>query len=110
MSAKAKPTTPTSSATAQQDATQATSQTTAQDEPGTLASLRHDIILTLEKHGHAIAYGLLGFLIALLILIIGFWPTFLLSIFAAIGVLIGTYQDGSIQLKRLLARILRIFR
>lgn len=106
MSAKAKPTTPTSGATAQQDA----AQPAVQDEPGTLASLRHDIILTLEKHGHAIAYGLLGFLIALLILLIGFWPTFLLSIFAAIGVLIGNYQDGSIQLKRLLARILRNFR
>ena len=106
MSAKAKPTTPTSGVTTPQNATLPA----VQDEPGTLASLRHAVILTLEKHGHAIAYGLLGFLIALLILLIGFWPTFLLSIFAAIGVLIGTYQDGSIQLKRLLARILRNFR
>ena len=80
------------------------------DESDANASIRQALILAFEKHGHALIYGLLGFLIALLILLIGFWPTFLLSIFAAIGVLIGTYQDGSIQLKRLLARLLRNFR
>lgn len=71
------------------------------------ANTRDALLLFLKKHGHALAYGLLGFLIALLILTIGFWPTLLLSVFAAIGVIIGTYQDGSVHLRRLLARLMR---
>ena len=39
-------------------------------------------------------YGILGFIAAALILIVGFWPTVLLAVFAAIGTIIGKYRDG----------------
>lgn len=54
----------------------------------------------MEQHGHAMLYGFIGFLIALLILIIGFWQTVLLVAFAAVGVVIGCYRDGNPTVRR----------
>lgn len=54
----------------------------------------------MERHGHAVLYGFIGFLIAVLILIIGFWQTFLLVVFAAVGVVVGCYRDGNPTVRR----------
>ncbi len=48
----------------------------------------------LDKHGHAIGYGIVGIVAAVLILTIGFWPVLLLAIFAAIGIAIGRFRDS----------------
>lgn len=48
----------------------------------------------LDKHGHAIVYGIVGFVAAVLILTIGFWPVLLLAIFIAIGIVIGRFRDS----------------
>ncbi len=48
----------------------------------------------LDKHGHAIGYGIVGIVAAVLILTIGFWPVLLLAIFAAIGIAIGKFRDS----------------
>lgn len=58
------------------------------------ASLKQAVAPYVEHHGHAVLYGIVGFVVAALILIVGFWPTVLLALFAAIGVAIGQYRDG----------------
>lgn len=52
----------------------------------------------LDKHGHALAYGAVGLIAAILILTIGFWPVFLLALLAAIGIAIGKYRDGDVRM------------
>lgn len=66
---------------------------TKQDR-GVYASMKRAVSPYVEHHSHAVLYGILGFIAAALILIIGFWPTLLLAIFAAIGTAIGKYRDG----------------
>lgn len=66
---------------------------TKQDR-GVYASMKRAVSPYVEHHSHAVLYGILGFIAAALILIIGFWPTLLLAVFAAIGTLIGKYRDG----------------
>lgn len=61
---------------------------------GVYASMKRAVSPYVEHHSHAVLYGILGFIAAALILIIGFWPTVLLAVFAAIGVVIGKYRDG----------------
>ena len=63
-------------------------------DKGVYASMKRAVSPYVEHHSHAVLYGILGFVAAALILIIGFWPTVLLAVFAAIGVLIGKYRDG----------------
>lgn len=58
------------------------------------ASLQRTCSAYAQEHRHAVCYGIVGFVAAVLVLAIGFWPTVLLALFAAIGVLIGRYQDG----------------
>ena len=58
------------------------------------ASMRAATAPYLEKHSHTVLYGIVGFVAAALILIVGFWPTVLLAVFAAVGVVIGRYRDG----------------
>lgn len=53
----------------------------------------------LDKHGHAIVYGIIGIVAAILILTIGFWPVLLLAIFAAIGIVIGRLSDSGISMQ-----------
>ena len=55
------------------------------------ASMRAATAPYLEKHSHTVLYGIVGFVAAALILIVGFWPTVLLAVFAAVGVV---YRDG----------------
>ena len=58
------------------------------DMKGTCAAYTKD-------HRHAVCYGIVGFVAAALVLIIGFWPTVLLALFAAAGIAIGRYRDGN---------------
>lgn len=50
----------------------------------------------------AVVYGILGFVVAALILVVGFWPTLLLTLFVTVGVLIGRYRDGDRYLRQLI--------
>lgn len=60
----------------------------------------------IEAHPHAVVYGIVGFVAAALILLVGFWPTVLLALFAAIGVLIGRYRDGDAQTRQAAKRLI----
>lgn len=51
--------------------------------------------------GHVIRYGLLGFIIAALILFVGLAPTIFLVLFALIGMAIGRYVDGDTKIRSL---------
>lgn len=46
------------------------------------------------EHEHALAYGIIGIAVAVLILTVGFWPTALVVALAALGLAIGRYRDG----------------
>lgn len=61
---------------------------------GVYASLKRAMSPYVQNHSHAVLYGIIGFVAAALILIVGFWPTVLLAVFAAVGVVIGRYRDG----------------
>lgn len=78
-------------------------------DKGVYASMKRAVSPYVEHHSHAVLYGILGFIAAALILIIGFWPTVLLAVFAAVGVIIGKYRDGDRktreQMKHILDRI-----
>ncbi|MEG0666585.1 DUF2273 domain-containing protein [Gordonibacter sp.] len=60
----------------------------------------------LAHHEHAVLYGIVGFVAALLILIIGFWPTLLLAVFAAAGIAIGAYRDGNLKIRSTLRHLI----
>ena len=62
-------------------------------DKGVYASMKRAFSPYVENHSHAVLYGIIGFVAAALILIVGFWPTVLLAVFAAIGVVIGKYRD-----------------
>ena len=66
----------------------------AKQDRGVYASMKRAVSPYVENHSHAVLYGIIGFVAAALILIVGFWPTVLLAAFAAIGVVIGKYRDG----------------
>lgn len=70
------------------------------------ASMKQAAAPYLEKHGHAVLYGLIGFIAAALILAVGFWPTILLALFAAAGVAIGQYRDGDQRARKALRSLL----
>lgn len=63
-------------------------------DSGVYASMKRAMAPYVENHSHAVLYGIIGFVAAALILIAGFWPTVLLAVFAAIGVVVGKYRDG----------------
>lgn len=77
-------------------------------DQGVYASMKRAMSPYVEHHSHAVLYGIIGFIAAALILIVGFWPTVLLAVFAAIGVIVGRYRDGDrktrMQMKQLLNR------
>lgn len=59
------------------------------------------------SHSHAIVYGLIGVVAAVLMLIIGFWPVLLIALLAFIGVALGQWQDGDPRIILLLVRMFR---
>lgn len=78
----------------------------AKQDKGVYASMKRAVSPYVEHHSHAVLYGILGFIAAALILIIGFWPTVLLAVFAAIGVIIGKYRDGDRKTREQMRQIL----
>ena len=64
------------------------------EKRGVFASMKQAMAPYVEGHSHTVLYGIVGFVIAALILLAGFWPTVLLVLFAAVGVAIGRYRDG----------------
>ena len=58
------------------------------------ASMQNACSTYTQKHRHAVCYGIIGFAAAALVLVVGFWQTLLLALFAIAGVFIGRYQDG----------------
>lgn len=67
---------------------------TKDEKRGVFASMKQAMAPYVEGHSHTVLYGIVGFVIAALILLAGFWPTVLLVLFAAVGVVIGRYRDG----------------
>lgn len=72
---------------------------TKEQRQGMFASMKQAFAPYVERHSHTVLYGIVGFVTAALILIVGFWPTVLLALFAAIGVVIGRYRDGDAKTK-----------
>lgn len=81
----------------------------AKEDKGVFASMKRAASPYVEHHSHAVLYGILGFIAAALILIVGFWPTVLLALFAAVGVIIGKYRDGDRATRQQMRRFLNRF-
>ena len=84
----------------------------APDTPGNrgaYAALKRSASGHISRHGHALPYGIIGLVVAALILIIGFWPTLLLAAFAAVGGAIGAYRDGDLTIRAQLKRLIDLF-
>ena len=47
-----------------------------------------------NTHPHTVLYGLIGFVLAVLILAIGLWDTIVIAVFVIVGVVIGQMVDG----------------
>ena len=58
-----------------------------------------------QGHPHTVIYGLVGFVLALMVLIIGFWQTLVIALFVGVGVVIGQIVDGDGVLARLFERL-----
>lgn len=78
-------------------------------DKGVYASMKRAVSPYVEHHSHAVLYGIIGFIAAALILIVGFWPTVLLAVFAAIGVIIGKYRDGDRKTRQQMKQVLERF-
>ena len=78
-------------------------------DKGVYASMKRAVSPYVEHHSHAVLYGIIGFVAAALILIVGFWPTVLLAVFAAIGVVIGKYRDGDRKTRQQMKQVLERF-
>ena len=78
-------------------------------DKGVYASMKRAFSPYVENHSHAVLYGIIGFVAAALILIVGFWPTVLLAVFAAIGVVIGKYRDGDRKTRQQMKQVLERF-
>lgn len=59
-----------------------------------------------NAHPHATLYGLLGFVLAVLILVIGLWDTIVIALFVGVGTIIGQMVDGDNAAVNFIARIL----
>lgn len=79
------------------------------NDRGVYASMKRAFSPYVENHSHAVLYGIIGFVAAALILIVGFWPTVLLALFAAAGVLIGRYRDGDRKTREQMRNVLDRF-
>lgn len=47
-----------------------------------------------DAHPYATLYGMVGFVLAVLILVIGLWDTIVIAVFVGVGVVIGQMRDG----------------
>ncbi|MDO4437598.1 MAG: DUF2273 domain-containing protein [Coriobacteriaceae bacterium] len=49
-----------------------------------------------DAHPHATLYGIIGFVVAVLVLVIGLWDTIVIAAFSLVGIIIGRMvDDGS---------------
>ncbi len=58
-------------------------------------------------HGNAILWGVIGFLAAILIFILGFWQTLFIALLVIVGVAFGQYLDGDPKIVRALMNLIR---
>ncbi len=58
-------------------------------------------------HGNAILWGVIGFLAALLIFVLGFWRTLFIAFLVLVGVAFGQYLDGDPKIVRALMNLIR---
>lgn len=47
-----------------------------------------------DTHPHATLYGIVGFVLAVLVLSIGLWDTIVIAVFVSVGTIIGQTIDG----------------
>ncbi len=47
-----------------------------------------------ESHPHTVLYGFIGFVLAVLILVLGLWNTIVITVFAGVGAMLGQARDG----------------
>ncbi len=62
------------------------------------------------SNSHTVAYAIVGFIVALALLCIGFWRTLLFAIFIVAGVAYGQYRDGNPRIVNFFKRIIDRFR
>lgn len=71
------------------------------------AAIRGAASSLFKKNPHAVIYGVIGFITALLILIVGFWPTLLIVVLVSAGVAIGCYRDGNEGIRKALSNLMK---
>ena len=59
-----------------------------------------------NAHPHAMLYGIIGFVLALLILVIGLWDTIVIAVFVFVGTVIGQMVDGDNAAVNFIRRVL----
>lgn len=47
-----------------------------------------------ESHPHTVLYGFIGFVLAVLILVLGLWNTIVIAVFVGVGAILGQVRDG----------------
>ena|GEM_PF-5715846 len=58
-----------------------------------------------DSHPHTVLYAVIAFIVAVLLITVGFWDTLVISIFVLIGVAIGQVRDGDGQLYKAFIRL-----
>lgn len=58
----------------------------------------------LYSHRHAICYTIIGFLLGVSVLALGFWRTLVLAGLIYLGNLLGSYRDGNPRVRKQLVR------
>lgn len=76
------------------------------EKPGAFEGMKQAATSYAQRHSHAMLYGAIGFIAATLVLTIGLWPTILLALFAAAGVIVGRYRDGDQKTQKALRNLL----
>lgn len=74
---------------------------------GAVTSLRQWLTQTFPGHENAVLFGFLGFIIAILIFIIGFWRTLFIALVVAVGVAIGQQLDGDPKIINAIRNLIR---
>ena len=80
--------------------------TVAQKVSGTRDSVVSTLDAVSPGHSHAIGYGLLGLVIALLAFWLGFWRTLVVAFFVLVGVAIGQAVDGDPKIINAIKRLI----
>lgn len=59
-----------------------------------------------DEHPHTVLYGLIGFVLAVLILVIGLWDTIVIAVFVTVGAIVGQMVDGDNAIVNFFSRLL----